>query len=57
MSGFGGGGYYAFDQPTLERAAEHGCLDEDVNTGNPLVCRACAFPPITHPTDPGDSHE
>jgi hypothetical protein len=44
---FGGGGYYAYDEPTLGRAAEHGCLDEDVNTGDPLVCRECAFPPIS----------
>lgn len=42
---FGGGGYYAYDQPTLDRAELHGCLDEDVNTGDPLVCRECAFPP------------
>jgi hypothetical protein len=42
---FGGGGYYAHDQPTLDRAALHGCLDEDTNTGDPLVCRECAFPP------------
>jgi hypothetical protein len=42
---FGGGGYYAYDQPTLDRAALHGCLDEDVNTGDPLVCRECRFPP------------
>jgi hypothetical protein len=42
---FGGGGYYAYDAPTLDRAAGHGCLDEHVNTGDPLVCRECAFPP------------
>lgn len=42
---FGGGGYYAYDEPTLARAALHGCLDEDVNTGDPLVCRGCAYPP------------
>ena len=42
---YGGGGYYAYDELTLTRADLHGCLDEDVNTGDPLVCRACAFPP------------
>lgn len=46
---FGGGGYYAYDLPTLERAADHNCLDEDVNTGDPLVCRECAFPPEVSP--------
>lgn len=48
---FGGGGYYAYDEPTLTRADLHGCLDEDVNTGDPLVCRECAFPPAN--TDGG----
>lgn len=46
---FGGGGYYAYDQPTLDRADLHGCLDEDVNTGDPLVCRECAFPTVILP--------
>ena len=33
--------FLAWDAPTLERAAEHGCLDENVETGDPVVCGAC----------------
>lgn len=50
---FGGGGYYAYDGPTLDRADAHGCLDEDVNTGDPLVCRECAYPARVIPPDMG----
>jgi len=38
--------FYAWHPPILERAAEHGCLDEDVNTGDPVVCSECSdIPP------------
>ena len=33
---------YAWDADTLARADEHGCLDEDVVTGDPVVCAGCA---------------
>jgi hypothetical protein len=36
--------YYAYDETTLARAEVHGCLDEDVSTGDPVVCRECAYP-------------
>ena len=47
--------YPAWDTPTLDRAAEHGCLDEDVATGDPTVCLTCMLddPPIaTRETNP-----
>lgn len=34
--------YTVWDEPTLALAAEHGCLDEDVHTGDPVVCADCA---------------
>jgi hypothetical protein len=40
----GTGPFYAWHPPILERAAEHGCLDEDVETGDPIVCAECATP-------------
>ncbi|MDN4174719.1 hypothetical protein QWY28_17290 [Nocardioides sp. SOB77] len=38
------GRVHAWHEPTLERASRHGCLDEDVETGSPVVCGACATP-------------
>lgn len=34
--------FYAYDAPTLERADAHGCLGEDVATGDPIVCGECS---------------
>jgi len=33
--------FLAWDPPTLDLAAEHGCLDESIETGDPLVCARC----------------
>lgn len=41
----GAGPFYAYDHPTIERADLHGCLDEDVETGAPIVCAACSTSP------------
>lgn len=38
------GPFYAYDAQTLDRAEEHGCLDEDVNTGDWTVCSQCINP-------------
>ena len=40
----GTGPFYAYDESTLDRAEAHGCLDEDVETGDPIVCALCAYP-------------
>ena len=36
--------YLAWEPTILNRAAEHGCLGEDVETGDPVVCGACCAP-------------
>lgn len=41
----GTGPFYTYDRPTLDRADQHGCLDEDVETGDPIVCAECVNPP------------
>lgn len=41
----GTGPFYVYDTPTIERAMEHGCLDEDVETGDPIACATCVFSP------------
>lgn len=33
--------FYAWHPPALDLAAEHGCLDEDIETGDSLACGAC----------------
>lgn len=33
--------YFAWHAPILDRAAFHGCLTEDVETGDPLACGEC----------------
>ncbi|KQP63044.1 hypothetical protein ASF47_18710 [Nocardioides sp. Leaf285] len=45
------GPFYAFDNPTIERADLHGCLDEDVETGAPIVCVSCASRTATGRSD------
>ena len=50
---------YAWLPPILNRAAQHGCLDEDVETGDPVVCEDCyVTPPEATPcsscTDPAE---
>lgn len=35
--------FYAWLPHILDRAAEHGCLDEDVETGDPIVCEDCSY--------------
>jgi len=37
--------YLAWDSATLDRAAEHGCLDENIETGDPTVCAGCVTSP------------
>jgi hypothetical protein len=44
--------FYATDPKTLDLADEHGCLDEDVDTGESIVCATCAYPDATPPRDP-----
>lgn len=41
----GTGPFYVYDDATITRAAAHGCLDEDVETGDPIACAACVIPP------------
>lgn len=50
------GRYLAWDSITLNRAAEHGCLDENVETGDPTACASCvAYPPAER--NHKDEHE
>ena len=48
----GTGPFYVYDNPAIERAVLHGCLDEDVETGDSIACRECVIPPVKNGDQP-----
>ena len=36
--------YWPPDQAALDRGDEHGCCEPNPSTGEPMVCRECAYP-------------